>query len=231
MESLVFYQLFEPDTSSYTYLLGDASTREAILIDPVREMVERDLTLVKELGLKLLYVLDTHVHADHITGSGAIRVRTGAKVAVGRAANVSRADLFLEEGQELRFGSGRVRVLETPGHTDGCLSYLAGDRVFTGDALLIRGNGRTDFQHGSPARLYRSIMEKLYVLPDEILVYPAHDYRGQTHSTIALEKRFNARIPAGQSEEAFVQIMRALKLAEPKRIAEAVPANLECGEP
>lgn len=227
----IFYQLFEPQTSTYTYLLADADTKEAVLIDPVLESVDRDLQLIQEHGLRLLYVLDTHIHADHVTGAGEIRKRTGAKTAVSRLANVECVDVPLEDGQEIRFGKHSIRVLETPGHTDSCLSFYSEGRVFTGDALLIRGTGRTDFQQGSAEKLYDSIHEKLYLLPPETDVYPGHDYRGQTRSTLAMEMKFNPRISQSTSKEKFITTMKELKLAQPKKIHEAVPANLACGRP
>lgn len=226
----IFYQLFESQSSTYTYLLADAKTREAFIIDPVLETVERDAKWIKELDLKLRLILDTHIHADHITGAAELKKKLGAKTGVAAVANVPSADLALEDNQVLSLGALRLKVLATPGHTDSCLSFLAGDRLFTGDALLIRANGRTDFQQGSAERLYRSITQRLYPLPDSTLVYPAHDYKGQTYSTIGLEKKFNARIPATQSQESFTRIMNELKLDPPKKINEAVPANLAGGE-
>lgn len=225
-----FYQLFDSQSSTFTYLLCDPRTREAVLIDPVKEMVDRDLRLVEELGAHLKYVIDTHVHADHVTGAGEIRRRTGAQTAIGWKSGVDCADILLQDGDELFFGKTALRALSTPGHTNGCTSLLVGDRVFTGDALLIRGTGRTDFQEGSASRLYRSIQEKLFSLPDATLVFPGHDYRGQTHSTIGLEKKFNPRVGGGKTEAEFVQILSELKLAPPQKIAEAVPANQSCGQ-
>lgn len=225
----VFYQLIEHETSTYTYLVADPVTREAALIDPVLEMVERDLKLIEDLDLKLKYVLDTHVHADHITGAGEIRARTGARSAVSATANVDCVDIHLHDGQELPLGNLSIRALATPGHTDSCMSFVCDGRVFTGDALLIRGTGRTDFQQGSSEKLYRSIQEKLFTLPDDTSVYPGHDYRGQTASTVGLERRLNPRVGGGRTKEEFARIMSELKLAEPKRIHEAVPANLVCG--
>lgn len=229
MGRLLFQQLFEKESSTYTYLLADAATREAVILDPVRETVARDLKLIRELDLKLRYVLETHVHADHVTGAGALREATGAKIGLARAAGVATADLPLDDGARIGFGQLALQVIATPGHTDGCLSYYLGDRVFTGDALLIRLAGRTDFQQGSAKRLYESL-QKLFKLPDETLVYPAHDYAGFTSSTIGDEKKHNARIGGGKSEFEFVSIMNGLNLPPPKKLAEAVPANMKCGQ-
>ena len=230
-ESVSLFQLFEPQSSTYTYLLGDLRSGEALFIDPVLETVERDLTLLHELGWQLKYILDTHVHADHITGAASLRERTGAQTGISAAAQVTCADLDLIDGQVLPFGAEGVKVIATPGHTASCLSYLVGPYLFTGDALLIRGTGRTDFQQGSASLLYRSVHEKLFVLPDETIVYPAHDYKGQTRSTIGLEKKFNPRLGGDRSQSDFVAIMDNLKLAQPQKIAVALPANLACGKP
>ncbi len=230
-KNFIFYQLFEKETSTYTYLLGDQDTKEAVLIDPVVEMVDRDLNLIMDLGLKLKYVLDTHVHADHITASGEIRKRTNAKIALSSAYDMPCPDLHLEDGQEIHFGSYTIKAIHTPGHTGGCLSYLLGDMVFTGDALLVRGCGRTDFQEGSSDKLFNSVRDKLFSLADDTTVYPGHDYKGFTKSSIGLEKKLNPRLKLENTREQFCEIMSNLKLAYPKKIQEAVPANLECGLP
>lgn len=224
---MIFRQLFDPETSTYTYLLADEDTREAVIIDPVIEQVERDLTLIDELGLRLVYVLDTHVHADHVTASGALRERTGCTVINGEG-GAWCADRHVRHGDEVRVGGIVIQVLATPGHTDDSVSYLVGDRVFTGDALLVRGTGRTDFQNGDAGQLWESITRVLFSLPDETLVYPAHDYRGHTVSTIGEEKRHNPRV-AGKSREEFATIMANLGLPRPRLIDVAVPANRACG--
>lgn len=224
---MLFRQLWDSESSTFTYILGNGG--EAIVIDPVLEKLDRDQKLLTELGLKLTHVLETHVHADHVTAAAELRRRTGARVVVSRHAGVKNADVFAREGDTIPLGDISVKVLETPGHTSGCLSFLAGGKAFTGDALMIRTAGRTDFQSGSAERLFESIM-KLYALPAETEVYPAHDYAGRTVSTIGEERVHNARIPSTASREAFVQLMNGLKLPEPKKIQIAVPRNLVCGD-
>jgi glyoxylase-like metal-dependent hydrolase (beta-lactamase superfamily II) len=222
-------QLFDAESSTYTYLLWDEQTREAALIDTVDSQIERDLQLVEELGLNLKYTLETHIHADHITASGKIRERLGTQAVVHRNSQSDCADILVSEGDSIRLGSQAVDILETPGHTDTCISYHIDGAVFTGDALLIRGCGRTDFQAGDADQLYDSIHKKLFSLPDNTIVYPAHDYRGFRHSTIGEEKAHNPRLGNDQPRQAFVDIMNALELDPPGKIAEAVPGNLECG--
>ncbi|MCM2354433.1 MAG: MBL fold metallo-hydrolase [Pseudobdellovibrio sp.] len=229
-QATLFYQLFEHESSTYTYIIADTDSKEAAIIDPVISTVDRDLNLIEELGLKLKYILDTHIHADHITGAGEIRKRTGALSAVSTHAHVNCVDKSLHHGDQLYLGDKLITALETPGHTDSCMSFVFENKVFTGDALLIRGCGRTDFQQGSAEKLYNSVHSKLFTLPDDIQVYPAHDYKGQTSSTIELEKKFNPRLGQNKSKAEFINIMANLKLAEPKKIYEAVPANLACGQ-
>ena len=229
MNDLIFHQLFEKETSTYTYLIADPQTREAVIIDPVIETVDRDVKLISELDLKLKYVLDTHVHADHVTASGELRKRTGAKVGVSSAYDLSCPDLHLEDNQELPLGKMTIKVINTPGHTSGCITYKIGNMIFTGDALLIRGCGRTDFQEGSSNKLFNSVREKLFTLPDETIVYPAHDYKGFTSTTVGLEKRLNPRLKLDINNDEFNTIMANLKLPYPKKIDEAVPANIQCG--
>ena len=227
---LLFQQLFEKESSTYTYLVADRDTREALLIDPVYETVDRDLKLIDELQLKLVYVLETHVHADHVTAASELRKRRGAKTIVSKGAQVSCADRQVGDGDEIRLGRFVIKAIETPGHTDSCVSYHLDDRVFTGDALLIRGCGRTDFQQGSSEKLYESVTKKLFRLAPETVVYPAHDYKGFTSSTIGDEMRSNPRLGTSKTQADFVKIMSELKLEQPKKIQEAVPANLACGE-
>lgn len=220
-------QLFDQDTFTFTYLVVDPTTKQAALIDPVLGQVERDLKLISELGLKLALVLDTHVHADHITGSGLLRERTGARV-VASERGAACADTKVKQGDEIHLGETVIAVLETPGHTDDSLSYRIGDNVFTGDALLVRGTGRTDFQNGDSRQLWDSIQTRLFTLPENTVVWPGHDYRGHTSSTIAEEKQNNPRLSQRTFAE-FNQIMAGLKLPPPRYIDQAVPANRECG--
>jgi sulfur dioxygenase len=229
MKQFLFYQLFESESSTYTYILADQDTLEAVIIDPVLETVNRDLQLIKELGLKLKYTLETHVHADHITSAAKIADATGAKIALSAAAHADGVSIELKDGDTLQFGAHTIKAIATPGHTDSCMCYLVGDHVFTGDTLMIRANGRTDFQQGSAETLYKNVHAKLFTLPDETLVYPAHDYKGFTSSSIGAEKKFNNRLNLKISLDEFVKIMSELKLAQPKKIDIAVPANLHCG--
>jgi glyoxylase-like metal-dependent hydrolase (beta-lactamase superfamily II) len=224
---MLIRQLFDPQSSTYTYLVADPVARVAALIDPVLEQVDRDLALVRELGLTLTHVLDTHVHADHVTGAGRIRERTGARTCASTA-GAPCVDVGLAEGDVIRIGEIPITAIATPGHTDDGLSYLVPGAVFTGDTLLIRGCGRSDFQNGDAAQLHDSITRKLFALPDETLVYPGHDYRGHTVSTIGEERRHNPRV-AGRDRAQFVELMAGLHLPPPAKIAEAVPANRACG--
>lgn len=232
MNEPLFFQFFELESSTYTYLLADKESKEGVLIDSVLETVERDLQFIRELEINLVYLLETHVHADHVTGASKIRKALDGKpkIGVSAAAKLECCDVHLKEGQKLNFGKHEIQVIATPGHTDSCLSYLIGDRVFTGDALLIHGCGRTDFQQGSATKLYNSVTKKLFELPDNIRVYPAHDYQGRCASTIGLEKKYNLRLGSGKSLEDFTKIMDELNLAKPKKIDIAVPANMKCGQ-
>ncbi|MEA5503541.1 MBL fold metallo-hydrolase [Halotia wernerae UHCC 0503] len=223
-----FRQLFDQESSTYTYLLADQNIKQAILIDSVVEQVERDLKLLQELGLSLRYCLETHVHADHITGTAKLRVLTGCLGVVPEKAEVGCADRLIKDGETLQLGSITVETIATPGHTDSHMTYRVNDKIFTGDALFIRGCGRTDFQSGDAGTLYDSVTQRLFTLPDETLVYPAHDYRGHTVSTIGEEKQWNPRF-VGRSREEFIEFMGNLNLPDPKKIMEAVPANERCG--
>jgi glyoxylase-like metal-dependent hydrolase (beta-lactamase superfamily II) len=226
---MIFRQLFEPVSSTYTYLLGCPETGQAVLVDPVVNAIDRDLQVLQALGLRLACTLDTHIHADHITSALELKKRTGSRIAAPAIDRLECADVGMEEGRPLEVGSVRIDGLHTPGHTDGHFAYRVGERVFTGDALLIDGCGRTDFQNGDADTLYRSVTQKLFALPDETLVYPAHDYAGRHVSSIAQEKARNPRLGAGKTLDEFRQIMQSLKLPYPKFIDHAVPGNRACG--
>lgn len=225
---MIFRQLFDYETWTYTYLLADQKTREALLIDSVYEQHNRDLGLLRDLGLNPKYLLETHVHADHITGVTAMKQAfPDAQSVVSKYAGAICADIKVDQGDVIQIGEMALQVLATPGHTDACVSYVLKGMVFTGDALLIRGCGRTDFQQGDSGKLYDSL-QKLLALPADTLVYPAHNYVGMTVSTIEEEAAFNPRL-AGKSREEFMDFMDHLNLPNPRKIMEAVPANLHCG--
>lgn len=226
---MLFRQLFDAESSTYTYLIADFGTQEAILVDPVLEQVDRDFKLLNELGLTLRYCLETHIHADHVTGTGKLRQVTGCLGIVPEHAHADCADRHIQDGETVQFGDVVVEAIATPGHTDSHMAYLVNsDRVLTGDALFIRGCGRTDFQSGNAGTLYDSVTQRLFTLPDDVWVYPAHDYRGHTVSTIAEEKHWNPRF-AGRNRESFIEFMASLDLPNPKKMMEAVPANELCG--
>jgi glyoxylase-like metal-dependent hydrolase (beta-lactamase superfamily II)/rhodanese-related sulfurtransferase len=230
---LIFRQLFDPQSSTYTYLLADGKTRDAVLIDPVFEQVGRDCALIRELGVTLLYTLETHVHADHVTGAWLLRQRLGSKIALAATSGAEGADLHLKDCDRVAFGRRSLEARATPGHTNGCMTYVLDDetRAFTGDALLIRGCGRTDFQQGDPRALYRSVHARIFSLPENCLLYPAHDYRGLMQTSVGEERRHNPRLGGELAEDDFVGYMRNLGLPHPKQIDVAVPANLKCGRP
>jgi len=230
---MIFRQLFDPESATYTYLLADPATREAVLIDPVYEQARRDAALLQELDLTLVYTLETHVHADHVTGAWALKQRLGSRIALSAASGADGADRQLQQDDIVSFGGRSLEVRATPGHTGGCLTYVLDDRsmAFTGDCLLIRGCGRTDFQEGDPRTLYRSVHDQIFSLPDTCLLYPGHDYRGLTVTSVAEERRFNPRLGGDLSEGDFAGYMDNLGLAHPKKIDVAVPANLKCGKP
>lgn len=226
---MIFRQLFEPISSTYTYLIGCEDTGRAILVDPVINCIERDLREISGLGLTLAYTVDTHTHADHITSALEMKQKVGSKIAAPAMEGLDCTDLGLEEGKPLQVGSIKLDPLHTPGHTDGHFAYVFQDRIFTGDALLIEGCGRTDFQNGDSDILYKSVTEKLFSLPDDYLVYPAHDYKQRRVSTIAQEKDRNARLGKKKTLEEFREIMSNLNLAYPKFLDYAVPGNQKCG--
>jgi len=222
-------QLFDAESSTYTYILAAQDGNDAVIIDPVDRHCERDLAHLARLGLKLAYVLETHAHADHVTSAGRLRERTGARAAVPSGCGIAPAELQLDDGDTVRFGAHEaIRVLHTPGHTAGSVSFLWRDNLFSGDTLLIDGCGRTDFQGGSAAALYDSIHGKLFTLPGATRVWPAHDYKGQSVSTIDWEREHNARL-AGRSRADFIALMDSLDLPRPKLIDIAVPANRQLG--
>jgi len=223
-----FFQRLDPESCTCAYILVDESSRKAVLIDPVREQVDRDLTLLNEHQLTLEWILETHVHADHVTGAAQLQAATHAATAVSELAGVACASRHLHEGETVTFGEQSLSVIAIPGHTAGCVSYLWRDRLFSGDALLIDGCGRTDFQEGDPGQLYDSIAGKLFALPDETLVYPAHDYSGRQVTTIGEQRQANPRL-AGKSREAFIDLMDKLDLDAPRKIQVALPANRLCG--
>ncbi len=231
---MIFRQLFEPESSTYTYILGDPTTNDGLIIDPVKETSARDLEQIKELGLNLRWILETHVHADHITGSHIIKqAHPNAQTALSAHSNLDCADRLINDNEEIDFGGFHLKCYTTPGHTNSCMSYFfprGYGMVFSGDTLLIRACGRTDFQEGDPKKLFHSVKEKLFTLPQSTLVFPAHDYNGVTNSTIAEEREHNPRLRDGITIEEFTEIMNHLDLAQPKKINIAVPANLKCGQ-
>ncbi len=230
---MIFKQLFESDSSTYTYLVADGDSGDAILIDPVRETVERDLQLLKDMNLTLTATLDTHVHADHLTGARLLKARTGCKIAYPAMVEASCVDIGIREGEAFKVGSIALNPMFTPGHTDHHHAYLIDapvqKLVFTGDALLIEACGRTDFQSGSAEALYNSIHNKIFSLPGETLVYPGHDYEGRFITSVAQEKMRNPRLGGGKSKQEFIAIMDGLDLPYPRKIDFAVPGNEQCG--
>lgn len=227
---MIFRQLFEPDTCTYTYLIACEVSKKALLIDTVATELKHYIELLDSLDLTLIYTLETHVHADHVTGASLLRDQLNCKSIVHRDAGAMCADLLVTDGVVLQVGGIEIKILHTPGHTSGCVSYLIGDRVFTGDSLLINGCGRTDFQQGDTATLYNSVTEKLFTLPADTLVYPGHDYNGKRVSNIAQEIALNARLGQQKTCAEFIEIMANLNLPYPKYIDAALPANQACGK-
>src|SRR3990170_907798 len=226
--SMIFRQMFDTVSSTYSYLLASRNGGEALIIDPVLEKVERYLSLVKELDLKLVKAVDTHMHADHITGLGALRDKTHCITVMGEQTKADVVSMRLSDGDKLTIEGLVLDVIYTPGHTDDSYSFIMPDRVFTGDTLLIRGTGRTDFQNGDPRAQYESLFGRLLKLPDETLVYPAHDYKGDTVSTIGEEKAYNPRLQVRSMDE-YVQLMNNLNLPNPKMMDVVIPANMHVG--
>lgn len=230
---LIFRQLFDPQSSTYSYLLADGRSKSAILIDPVFEQARRDAALVHELGLTLVATLDTHVHADHVTGAWLLKTLCGSEIVLSAESGAKGADRYLKHGDRVQFGGRYLDVRATPGHTQGCVTFVLDDEsaAFTGDCLLIRGSGRTDFQQGDARAMYRSVRSQILTLPPACLLYPAHDYRGLTVTSVAEERTFNPRLGGDVGEADFVGYMTHLGLPHPKLIDIAVPANLRCGRP
>jgi glyoxylase-like metal-dependent hydrolase (beta-lactamase superfamily II)/rhodanese-related sulfurtransferase len=231
--SLLFRQLFDAATGTFTYLLADVTTRQGVLIDPVFEQHSRDLSLIDELGIELVASIDTHAHADHVTGSWLMHEASGCAIGLAATARADNVTLPLKHGDRVAFGNRFLDVRSTPGHTDGCISFVLDDHsmAFTGDALLVRGCGRCDFQQGNAHTLWRSITEQIFSLPDACLLYPGHDYTGRTVSSVVEEKAFNARLGGAATERDFVGHMENMKLPHPHKIAEALPGNLRSGKP
>jgi sulfur dioxygenase len=232
-DKIGFKQMFDDDSSTYTYLLWDQVSKDAILVDPVDIQVDRDLAAVKDLGLNLVYGVNTHAHADHITGTGLLKQKVEGLQSVIAESSGAQADVKIGARDRVVFGSRFIEARATPGHTLGCVSYVADDQSFvlTGDTLLIHGCGRTDFQGGSADNLYESVHKQLFTLPDSTIVYPAHDYKSRTQSQIGDEKANNPRLGATKTKDEFVEIMANLNLSYPKKIDVAVPANMRCGVP
>lgn len=230
---MIFRQLFDSASSTYTYILGCPDTLEAVVIDAVFEQHNRDTALLRELGLKVRYVLDTHVHADHVTGAWLMRDALGAQIVLSAHAGADNVDVPVDHGDVLAFGNHSLQVRATPGHTDGCVTYVTNDQgmAFTGDCLMIRGAGRTDFQAGDVHKMWNSIREQIFSLPDDCLVYPGHDYFGRTVSTVREERLFNPRIGGDAREEDFAGYMENLGLPHPRLLEIALPANLVSGKP
>ena len=226
---MLFKQFFEKESSTYTYLLACEQTKEAVLIDPVTSEVEHYLAELEQHGLKLLYTLDTHVHADHVTAANALREICGSRSILHRNSGVECGDIYITDRSAVRVGTILIEARYTPGHTNACTSYVVENMVFTGDALLIDGCGRTDFQEGNANTLYDSIHQQLFTLPDETIVYPGHDYKGRLSSTIGHERQYNSRLGQHRSREEFIEIMNNLNLPYPAKIDIALPANKACG--
>jgi sulfur dioxygenase len=230
---MILRQLFDPQSATYTYLIADSGTREALLIDPVFEQARRDVALIEELGVRLKWTLETHVHADHVTGAWLLKEKLGSAIAISAASGADGADYYVKHQDRISFGKRHVEARATPGHTNGCMTYVLDGRsmAFTGDALLIRGCGRTDIQQGDPQALYRSVHAQIFSLPEDCTLFPGHDYRGLTATSVGEEKRYNPRLAEGILEPDFVGYMKHLGLPHPKQLDAALPANLKCGKP
>ena len=230
MRNINVKQLFDYDTWSYTYVLWDCKTLNAIIIDPVLEQIDRDLDVIEKLNLNLTHIFETHVHADHITAASKLRKKTGSKICYGSKSGVKGADIFFDDGEKFMLGNHEITIHHTPGHTLGCVSYYVYGYIFTGDTLFIEGTGRTDFQGGSSINTYNSIREKIFSYSNDTIVYPAHNYNGFLMSTIGYERKFNPNVGDSVKKEEFIENERLKKRPYPKRFDVAVPANMKCGE-
>ena len=230
MNKIKIKQLFDYDTWTYTYLLWDESTKESIIIDSVNEQLDRDIVLINKLKLKLLYIFETHVHADHITAASKLKELTNAKICYGSKTGVDEADILFEDGDKINFGKHEITAIHTPGHTGGCVSYYIQGSIFTGDTLFIEGTGRTDFQGGSASNTYDSVRNKIFSYPDNTIVYPAHNYNGFNLSTIKHERKHNPNVGDHVLKNDFIQNEKNKERPYPKKIDIAVPANMKCGK-
>ena len=230
MNKIQIKQLFDHETWTFTYLLWDKISKNALIIDPVLEQVDRDLDIIKKLNLSIKYILETHVHADHITGASQLKMMTDAKICYGSKTGVDGADMLLNDGQVIDLSGHQIHVLHTPGHTDGCTTYHIDGYIFTGDTLFIEGTGRTDFQGGSSEKTYDSVRNKIFSYPDETIVYPAHNYKGLNESTIGHERRFNPNVGDAVSKEEYIKNEKNMNRPYPKRFDVSVPANMKCGK-
>ena len=223
-------QLIDLSTCTFTYLLYSTKNKEALIIDPVFEQVERDLDLIKKLNLNLIYILETHVHADHITGASKIKEKTNAKICYGSKTGVKGADIFLNDGDKILLSDFEILTIHTPGHTNGCVSYYVDNKIFSGDALFIEGTGRTDFQGGSSENIYDSVRKKLFSYPDDTIIFPGHNYKGFLSSSIGFERKFNPNVGDTISKSEFLENESKKERPYPKKFDIAVPANMKCGD-
>ena len=230
MDKINIRQLFDIDTCTYTYVLWDNLTSEGLIIDPVLEQLDRDINYLSKLQINLKYILETHVHADHITSASKLREKTSAKICYGSASGVKGADILFKDNDELKIGNHIINVIHTPGHTAGCVSYYIDGFIFTGDTLFIEGTGRTDFQGGSPENTFDSIRNKIFNFPNETIIYPGHNYKGFTQSTIQYEKKYNPNVGQDITKIEFVNKEMNMERPYPKRFKIAVPANMSCGD-
>jgi len=230
MDKINIRQLFDYETCTYTYILWDSVSKEALIIDPVLEQTQRDLDYLNKLSLKLKYIVETHIHADHITGAWMLKNKCDAKICCGSETGVKGANILLGDGDEITVGNYFLKAIHTPGHTEGCTSYYIDGYIFTGDTLFIEGTGRTDFQGGSSENIFESVRNKIFTYPDSTIVYPAHNYKGFTSSTIAYEKQNNPNVGVHMSKEDFIEKEKNMNRPYPKRFDVAVPANLICGK-